>query len=101
MANIIENKSNYVVIETETEYQLYSYKSHVCDIAKCGHMGFDGLIRFGRDWNYSKTTKKHINQFLNTYGCGTFDIPKSIERGFVYGKTVYCQNIAVIYDKTM
>ena len=101
---LLENKSNYVVTENNGDIELYSYKSLVVTWhdSKSGSCGFDGVLKFGVDYNFSRTTKKHIRMFLNKYTLfGNMDIEKSIDRGFVYGNGIYKQNIAVLYDETM
>lgn len=64
---IKENKSNYIVAENNDTISLYSYKSLVCEIRNNCGMGFNAHIVFGKDYKYSKTTKKHIITFLNKY----------------------------------
>lgn len=59
-------------------------------------------ITFGRDWDYSRTTMKHLNTFLKDY-CnldiqGANNIRKAIKRGHT---TSYGLQIDVVYDSEM
>lgn len=101
---IIEKKTNYEIIEKtmcgKKSLCLYSYNSLVCEYVENPGMGFTYLYRFGRDWNYSKTTMKHLLHFIRNYTIYNFagkqEIEKVIERGYVSGK----EYIAVLYDET-
>lgn len=64
-------------------------------------MGFDTLIRFGCNWNYSNTTAKHLYFFLRQNGFFELANKKTIEKAIEYGYIPANQSIAVIYDKTM
>lgn len=48
------DKSNRLIFQ--------SYKSKIIDIDF-----FNSTITFGEDWNYSRTTAKYRNEFLNEY----------------------------------
>ena len=77
-----------------------SYESRICDIVyDCG-MGFDCLIRLGRDWDYSRTTSKYLYQFLTDYGFAELNNKKAIESAINRGHTKK-QSIAIMYDETM
>lgn len=76
-----------------------SYNSRVCELCK-GSMGFDRVVRLGRDFDYSKTTVKHLLNFLRDNGFSVdsiADLRWAIDRGYFR----YDQAIAVIYDDTM
>ena len=57
--------------------------------------GFDDVIIFGKDYNYSSTTSKYLNRFLEMIGykeiANSRDREKAIKRGMFYSgnKTVY------------
>jgi len=91
---------NQFVITDNGEISFQSYDSLVCQIRK-GGMGFDKVVVFGRDWDYSRTTMKHLNKFLYDNGLGNLagakDIRDAIDRGYMRTN----QSVAVIYDKTM
>ena len=78
-----------------------SYESRICDIVyNCG-MGFDVLVRFGRDWNYSQTTSKHLYSFLRQNGLEILASKQAIEEAIERGHVRLNQSIAVMYDKSM
>lgn len=85
-----------------TKVAFQSYESIVCEVVpNCG-MGFDCLVRFGRDWDYSRTTTKNLLIFLSTCQAtkkltSSNDIREAIKRGYIRGK----EEIAVMYDRTM
>lgn len=78
-----------------------SYCSRVCEIALHGGMGFDKVVRFGADWDYSRTTMKHLNEFLRQNGCGVLASAKDIREAIDRGHARHNERIAVIYDPTM
>ena len=57
--------------------------------------GFDDIIIFGKNYNYSTTTSKYLNRFLEMLGykeiANSRDREKAIEKGMFYSgdKTVY------------
>ena len=78
-----------------------SYDSRICDIVyNCG-MGFDALVRFGRDWNYSQTTAKHLYSFLRQNNLEILASKQAIEEAIERGHARRDESIAVIYDETM
>ena len=78
-----------------------SYNSRICDIVyNCG-MGFDILVRFGCDWNYSQTTAKHLYSFLRQNNLEILASKQAIEEAIDRGYTRLKQSIAVMYDKSM
>lgn len=85
-----------------TKVAFQSYDSLVCEVVpECG-MGFDCLVRFGRDWDFSRTTTKNLLIFLSRYPAtkeltSSNDIREAIKRGYIRGK----EEIAVMYDRTM
>ena len=64
--NLVSERSNrevanQFVIENGGDVYFQSYQSVVAKVAS------DGTVTFGPDWNYSKTTTKHLNGFLKEY----------------------------------
>lgn len=57
--------------------------------------GFDDVLIFGKDYNYSNTTSKYLNRFLEMLGykeiANSRDRQRAIDRGMFYSgdKTVY------------
>ena len=78
-----------------------SYDSRVCEIATDGGLGFKKVVKFGRDYNYSNTTSKHLNEFLRQNGLSCLASAKDREEAIKRGYARYDQSIAVIYDETM
>ena len=77
-----------------------SYDSRICDIVyNCG-MGFDALVRFGRDWNYSQTTSKHLYSFLRQNGLEILASKQAIEEAIERGHARRDEAIAVVYDES-
>lgn len=107
VANLINAKGNatanqFVIVEPEkgrTAFQ--SYDSLVCEIFTKHTLGFEKVVRFGVDWDYSKTTMKHLNEFLKQNGCEVLASAKDIREGIDRGHARYNEAIAVIYDPTM
>lgn len=71
-----------------------SYNSIICeDRGKGG--GYDDVLIFGKDYNYSNTTSKYLNQFLAYLGYNEIanrkDRDRAIEKGLFYSgnKAIY------------
>jgi hypothetical protein len=84
---------NQFVIENDHQTVFQSYNSAVCRI------DVDG-ITFGRDWDYSNTTGKHLHRFLSEYGLPNIhknDIENAIKNGYFYQRP----DRKVFYDPNM
>ena len=105
IANLINDRGNAVknqfVITEGNTIAFQSYNSRICEIVKPCGMGFDTLVRFGRDWNYSQTTTKHLYSFLKQNGLEILASKQAIEEAIERGYARLNQSIAVMYDKTM
>lgn len=55
-------KTNCVYVELEDKIILFSYESPILEIKN------DHITKIYDDYNYSTTTSKHINQFIDQYG---------------------------------
>ena len=74
-----------------------TFKSYNSIIAERRGMagGYDDVIIFGKDYNYSTTTSKYLNRFLEMLGykeiANSKDREKAIEKGMFYSdnKTIY------------
>lgn len=55
------NKNQFIIFGGDAIVTLQSYNSIVAEINK------QGTLIFGNDWNYSKTTLKHLYLFINDY----------------------------------
>ena len=109
VANLINDRGNavknqFVITGEENGKKVVtfqSYDSRICDIVyNCG-MGFDALVRFGCDWNYSQTTAKHLYSFLRQNNLEILASKQAIEEAIDRGYARLNQSIAVMYDKTM
>ena len=104
-ANLINDRGNAVknqfVITEGNTIAFQSYNSRICEIVKPCGMGFDALVRFGRDWNYSQTTAKHLYSFLRQNGLEILASKQAIEEAIERGYARLNQSIAVVYDESM
>ena len=105
VANLINNRGNavrnqFIITEGKTT-AFQSYNSRVCEIVKPCGMGFDVLVRFGCDWNYSQTTSKHLYSFLKQNGLEILASKQAIEEAIDRGYARLNQSIAVVYDESM
>ena len=103
--NIINNNGNvvpnqFIIYEDNGDITFQSYHSIICQI-RDGALGFDKVVVFGSDWDYSTTTSKYRNQFLMDNGlsilASTRDIKEALERGHARKD----EAIAVFLDTTM
>lgn len=105
MSRLIIEKENYeirqIIEPKRNTLILYSYNKLICEYVENPGMGFEYLYKFGKYWNYSKTTVKHLMNFIRNYTrynfAGKQEIEKCIDLGYVQTK----HEIAVMYDKTM
>ena len=103
--NIISNKGNvipnqFIIYEDNGDITFQSYHSIICQI-RDGALGYNKVVVFGSDWDYSTTTSKYRNQFLMDNGlsilASTRDIKEALERGHARKD----EAIAVFLDATM
>lgn len=85
---------NQFIITDGKTITFKSYNSIICeDRGKGG--GYDDVLIFGKDYNYSNTTSKYLNQFLAYLGYNEIanrkDRDKAIEKGLFYSgnKAIY------------
>jgi hypothetical protein len=105
VANLINDSGNavknqFVIMEGST-IAFQSYSSRVCEIVRPCGMGYDELVRFGRDWDYSQTTSKHLYSFLRQNGLEILASKQAIEEAIKRGHARHDEAIAVIYDESM
>ena len=105
IANLINDRGNAVknqfVITEGNTITFQSYSSRICEIVKPGGMGFDVLVRFGCDWNYSQTTAKHLYSFLRQNNLKILASKQAIEEAIERGHARRDESIAVVYDESM
>lgn len=102
VANLINDRGNAVknqfVITEGNTIAFQSYDSRICEIVKPCGMGYDALVRFGCDWNYSQTTTKHLYSFLRQNGMELLASKKDIEEAIERGYARRNEAIAVVYE---
>lgn len=103
--NLINSNGNYnanqfVIYQDNGDIEFQSYESLVCSIRFKGGLGFKKVVVFGRDYDYSRTTMKHLLTFLKDNYINlrsSAEIRKAIEKGYLIDNT----DVAVWYDETM
>ena len=105
ITNLINDRGNavrnqFIITEGNTT-TFQSYNSRVCEIVKPCGMGFDTLVRFGCDWDYSQTTAKHLYSFLRQNGLEILASKQAIEEAIERGHARCDEAIAVVYDDSM
>ena len=86
--------SNQFIITDGQTKAFKSYDSIIVEQRGAGG-GFDDVIIFGKNYNYSTTTSKYLNRFLEMLGykeiANSSDIEKAIDRGMFYSgnKVIY------------
>ena len=89
---------NQFIIDTEKEITFQSYDSTIATINKK-----TGVLTFGKDWDYSHTTRKHLYLFLQEYewNIEKYTYSKIFYGGFDYSKNkrAFLQNL--IDNKTI
>ena len=105
VSNLINDRGNAVrnqfIITEGSTTAFQSYSSRVCEIVKPCGMGFDVLVKFGCDWNYSQTTSKHLYSFLRQNNLEILASKQAIEEAIERGYARRDESIAVVYDESM
>lgn len=105
VANLINDRGNAVknqfVITEGSTTAFKSYNSRICEVVRPCGMGYDALVRFGCDWNYSRTTAKHLYSFLRQNGFEILASKQAIEDAIERGHARHDEAIAVMYDESM
>ena len=80
---------NLVIIETESEWQIFSYSSHIgtVHIATVSRTSME-LTSLGSDYNYSSTTSKHLRYALGFLMAKINGIPVASLSQPQYAKTL-------------
>ena len=85
--------NQFIITDGKTK-AFKSYNSIIVEQRGAGG-GFDDVVIFGKDYNYSTTTSKYLNKFLEMWGykeiANSRDREKAIERGMFYSgnKAIY------------
>lgn len=92
--------ANQFIIRNHNTITFQSYKSVICEIRGAGG-GYDNVVAFGKDWDYSTTTAKYRNQFLMDNGLGCLASRQAIEDAIKRGHARYNESIYVAFDPTL
>ena len=103
--NIINNNGNvvsnqFIIYEDNGDITFQSYDSIICQI-RDGALGYEKVVVFGSDWDYSTTTNKYRNQFLMDNGLSILATTKDIKEALERGHARKDEAIAVFLDTTM
>ena len=85
--------NQFIITDGKTK-AFKSYDSIIIEQRGAGG-GFDDVVIFGKNYNYSTTTSKYLNRFLEMLGykeiANSRDREKAIERGMFYSgnKAIY------------
>ena len=89
------NKNQFIIFGGDAIVTFQSYNSIIAKIDK------NGTLFLGNDWNYSKTTMKHLVSFLRQNGLGVLGCAKDIYEAIDRGHARNDEAIAVWVDTTM
>ena len=103
--NIISNNGNvipnqFIIYEDNGDITFQSYYSTICQIRN-GALGYDKVVVFGSDWDYSSTTSKYRNKFLRDNGLSILTTKKDVLEALERGHARKDEAIAVFLDTTM
>lgn len=84
--------ANQFVISDNGLTAFQSYDSRVCEIR-------GREVTFGCDWDYSRTTLKHLYTFLDDNGLSSLRDSKSVRKAIKEGKTN--EGYKVLYDPNL
>ena len=99
--NIISNDGNaipnqFIIYEDNGDITFQSYHSIICQIRN-GALGYDKVVVFGSDWDYSK----YRNKFLIDNGLSILATKKDVLEALERGHARKDEAIAVFLDTTM
>ena len=103
--NIINNNGNvvpnqFIIYEDNGDITFQSYDSIICQI-RDGALGYEKVVVFGSNWNYSTTTGKYRNKFLMDNDLSILATTKDIKEALERGHARKDEAIAVFLDTTM
>ena len=89
------NANQFIIYDGDkTIFQ--SYNSIVCEIKR---VEGSKVVKFGSDWDYSRTTMKHLNTFLSDNGFAHLTGANTIRKAIKKGESE--RGYKVIYDPEM
>ena len=86
--------NQFIITDGKGTTTFKSYNSIIAEQRGAGG-GYDDVVIFGKDYNYSTTTSKYLNRFLEMIGykeiANSRDREKAIEKGMFYSgnKAIY------------
>lgn len=86
----LENKNQFIILGDDGEVVFQSYNSIIARIKK------NGTLEFSSDWDYSRTTLKHLYIFLDRYFYNIDEFMQKELKNILYGK---CKNKRVSIQK--
>ena len=103
--NIISNNGNvipnqFIIYEDNGDITFQSYDSIICQI-RDGALGYEKVVVFGSDWDYSTTTNKYRNKFLMDNDLSILATTKDVKEALERGHARKDEAIAVFLDTTM
>ena len=103
--NIINDNGNavpnqFIIYEDNGDITFQSYDSIICQI-RGGALGYDKVVVFGSDWDYSTTTGKYRNKFLRDNGLSILATKKDVLEALERGHSRKDEAVAVFLDTTM
>ena len=103
--NIISNNGNvipnqFIIYEDNGDITFQSYDSIICQI-RGGALGYDRVVVFGSDWDYSTITNEYRNKFLMDNDLSILATTKDIKEALERGHARKDEAIAVFLDTTM
>lgn len=103
--NIISNNGNvipnqFIIYEDNGDITFQSHDSIICQI-RGGALGYDKVIVFGSNWDYSTTIGEYRNKFLKDNGLDVLATKKDVLEALERGHSRKDEAIAVFLDATM
>ena len=73
---ILKNKNNILIIKNDNKVSLASYETLIAIFNETTKtLKLDATY-----WDYSKTTLKHLKEFINNYTCFNYETKKDFEK---------------------
>lgn len=93
-----ENKNQFIIINDGKTY-FQSYNSLIA-VKYYDYDKGKNILRFGRDWDYSKTTLKHLYLFLQYYNWPIYLLIKDKQNKHKVLQQMICAGV-IEYDEDM
>ena len=108
--NIINNRGNRVAnqfkitdFDNHGDVSRISFQSYDSECCRIDYNDGNVVVTFGRDYNYSNTTLRHLYGFLRSIPCTScIDNRKALNQAIKdHTYTFYDMTIKVVYDENM